>query len=73
MKNLNNEITISNTDHSTDSLEFNEVTVYHEMADQTSVKLNLIEQIQSQLNQLNEMNLRKQYLLKEIFSETLSK
>jgi photosystem II stability/assembly factor-like uncharacterized protein len=44
---------------------------YHkdnEMADETSVKLNLIEQIHSQLNQLEEMNQRRQFLMKEVLS-----
>jgi hypothetical protein len=36
------------------------------MADQTSVKLNLIEQIRMQLNQLEELNHKRQFLMKEI-------
>jgi hypothetical protein len=48
------------------SLEFSDVVVYNEMADQTSVKLNLIEQIRTQLNQLEEMNHKRQFLMKEI-------
>ena len=50
------------------SLEFGDVMVYNEMADQTSVKLNLIEQIHTQLNQLEEMNQKRQVLMKEILS-----
>ena len=50
------------------SLEFGDVMVYNEMADQTSVKLNLIEQIHAQLNQLEEMNHKRQFLMKEILS-----
>jgi hypothetical protein len=50
------------------SLEFGDVMVYNEMADQTSVKLNLIEQIHTQLNQLEEMNQKRQFLMKEILS-----
>jgi len=48
------------------NLEFGDLVVYNEMADQTSVKLNLIEQIRSQLNQLEEMNHKRQFLMKEI-------
>ncbi len=48
------------------SLEFSDVVVYNEMADQTSVKLNLIEQIRHQLDQLDEMNQKRQFLMKEI-------
>lgn len=47
-------------------VEFGDVTVYHEMGDQTSVKLNLIEQIHQQLNQLELMNSKRQFLMKEI-------
>ena len=48
------------------SLEFGDMVVYNEMADQTSVKLNLIEQIHSQLSQLEEMNHKRQFLLREV-------
>jgi hypothetical protein len=54
--------------NSINSLEFGDVMVYNEMADQTSVKLNLIEQIHTQLNQLEEMNHKRQFLMKEILS-----
>ena len=65
-KNLNLNV---ETEKSTDfSLEFSDVVVYNEMADQTSVKLNLIEQIHSQLNQLEEMNHRRNFLMKEVLS-----
>lgn len=57
---------VSEAELSTGSLEFGDMVVYNEMADQTSVKLNLIEQIHSQLNQLEEMNHKRQFLLKEI-------
>jgi len=59
-----NEVT--QTEAAVPVLEFNDVVVYNEMADQTSVKLNLIEQIRSQLNQLEEMNQKRQFLMKEI-------
>ena len=48
------------------ALEFGDVVVYNEMADQTSVKLNLIEQIRSQLDQLEVMNHKRQFLMKEV-------
>lgn len=50
------------------SLEFADVVVYNEMADQTSVKLNLISEIHSQINRLDEMSQRRQFLMKEILS-----
>lgn len=50
------------------SLEFADMVVYNEMADQTSVKLNLISEIHSQLNRLDEMSHRRQFLMKEILS-----
>lgn len=57
--------------YSVNSLEFGEVTVYNEMADQTSVKLNLLEQIQSQLNQLDEMTQRRQFMMKEVLQHII--
>lgn len=61
----------SNANENVDAghLEFNEVVVYQEMADQSSVRINLIEQIHAQMNQLDEMVSRKQFVLKEIFNE----
>ena len=50
------------------SLEFADMVVYNEMADQTSVKLNLISEIHSQLNRLDEMSHRRQFLMREILS-----
>ena len=54
------------TDTSVKSLEFGDMVVYNEMADQTSVKLNLIEQIHSQISQLEEVNHKRQFLMKDI-------
>ncbi len=51
------------------ALEFGDVVVYNEMSDQTSVKLNLIAQIHAQLNQLDEMNSRRQFVMKEILQQ----
>ena len=48
-------------------MEFNEVVVYNEMADHTSVRLNLLEQINSQLGQLETMIQRREFVMKEIF------
>ena len=56
----------SEVETSVANVEFGEVLVYNEMADQTSVKLNLINQIRMQLNQLEEMNQKRQFLMKEI-------
>lgn len=49
-----------------DSLAWNDVVIYDEMADQTSVRMNLIQQIQKQMAQLNEMTARRNFLTKEI-------
>ena len=57
---------VTETVSSVVNLEFGDVVVYNEMADQTSVKLNLLEQIHAQLNQLEEMNQKRQFLMKEI-------
>ncbi len=69
MKNVSstnqNEITQQITENT--AIEFNEVVVYNEMADQTSVRLNLIDQIHSQLNQLDVMIQRREFVMKEIF------
>lgn len=73
MKNLNStqQIVISEENSSAGLLEFNEVLIYNEMADQTSVRLNLVDQIHSQLNQLDMMISRKQFVLKEIAHEVV--
>lgn len=63
------EINSSNEELTMDHLQFNEVVVYQEMADQTSIRLNLVEQIHAQMNQLDEMVGRKQFMIKEIFNE----
>jgi hypothetical protein len=53
------------------SLQFVDVVVYNEMADQTSVKLNLIEQIHAQLNQLEEMTSKRQFMMKEVLQHII--
>ena len=70
MKNLDSvkQTISSETEVSNATLEFSDVVVYNEMADQTSVKLNLIGEIHSQLSRLDEMSHRRQFLMKEILS-----
>ncbi len=74
MKNLNlqNEIVENNSSNeslSIDHLEFNEIVVYQEMGDQTSVRLNLVDQIHAQMSQLDQMLSRKSFVMKEIYNE----
>lgn len=47
-------------------LEFGDVVVYNEMADKTSIKINLIEQIHAQLNQIDELTQKRQFMMKEV-------
>ncbi len=73
MKNLNSTSQVKQTETNenlnSDYLEFNEIVIYKELADQPAVRMNLIQQIHAQLNQLDEMIDRKQFVLKEIHSE----
>lgn len=73
MKNLETtkQVQIADENSSLDSLEFGEIVVYNEMADQTSVKLNLIEQIHAQLNQLEELTQKRQFMMKEVMQYIL--
>lgn len=48
------------------SLAWNDIVIYKEMADHTSVSMNLIQHIQNQMSQLQEMTARRQFLTKEI-------
>ncbi len=64
-KNVNVEETVNQL-VAVNNLSFGDMLVYNEMADQTAVKLNLIEQIHMQLNQLEEMNHKRQFLMKDI-------
>ena len=50
------------------SLVWNDVPVYDEMADQTLTHINLLEQIKKQMNQLEEMSARRQFLTKELMT-----
>ncbi len=47
-------------------LEFGDVVVYNEMADNTSIKINLIEQLHAQLNQIEELTQKRQFMMKEV-------
>lgn len=75
MKNLNLASQIDQTESTSNEnlnsnhLEFNEVVVYQEMADQPAVRLNFVQQIHAQMSQLDEMISRKQFVLKEVFNE----
>lgn len=51
----------------TRGVEYADVIVYHEMAVQTSVRLNLIDQVHAQLSQLDVMIRRREFVMKEIF------
>ena len=68
MKNLDmtNKTQVIEENYSSNLLEFGDIVVYNEMADQTSIKLNLIEQIHAQLNQLEEMTQKRQFMMKEV-------
>ena len=50
------------------SLAWNDILVYDEMADQPSAHTNLLSQIKKQLAQLEEMSARRQFLTKEIMT-----
>ena len=50
------------------SLSWNDITVYNEMADQTSQKMNLLEHIKKQMQQLEEMSERRQFVTKELMN-----
>ncbi len=50
------------------SLAWNDVVTYQEMADNTSVRINFLQHIQNQMSQLQEMTARRQFLTKEIMA-----
>lgn len=62
---------ISEEVQSIESLEFSDIIVYNEMADQTSVKINLLEQVQSQLKQLEELTQKRQFMMKEVLGQII--
>ncbi len=51
---------------SVNKLEFGDVVVYNEMADNTSIKINLIEQLHAQLDQIDELTQKRQFMMKEV-------
>ena len=73
MKNFENLTQTENaqTQILSENLEFPDMLVYNEMADQTSVKLNLVAQIHSQLNQLDEMMHRRRFMMKEVLQHVV--
>ena len=50
------------------SLNWDDITVYNEMADQTSQKLNLLEHMKKQMSDLQEMSARRQFVTKELMN-----
>ncbi len=57
---------VNQTELSVKALEFGDVVVYNEMADQTSLKINLLEQINNQLAQLEEISDKRRFMMKEV-------
>ncbi|AGH95867.1 hypothetical protein [Pseudobdellovibrio exovorus] len=62
---IENQVEITSEDMASD-LAFADMVAYNEMADQTAVKINLIQQIHQQLDQLDELSNKRQFMLKEI-------
>lgn len=54
-----------------DSMDFEDFVVYNEMTDQTTIRINLLEHISSQLNQLEEISKKRQFLLKEVLQHII--
>jgi high-affinity Fe2+/Pb2+ permease len=70
MENINNSKNSTEStlvSRSVPAIEFTDVVVYNEMADQTSVRLNLINQVHAQLSQLETKIQRREFVMKEIF------
>ena len=67
MKTVNENIEDTTTTHSeSNSLAWDDVMIYNEMADQPSVRTNILEQIKKQMAGLQEMTARRQFLTREI-------
>lgn len=62
---IENQVEITSEEMASD-LAFADMVAYNEMADQTAVKINLIQQIHQQLDQLDELSSKRQFMLKEI-------
>ena len=63
-----NENINSKNESENNSLAWDDVVVYNEMAEQTSLRMNLLEQINKQMSQLEEMSARRQFLTKELMN-----
>ena len=67
MKTVIENTEVTATTHSeSNSLAWDDVMIYNEMADQPSVRSNLLEQIKKQMAGLEEMSARRQFLTREI-------
>ena len=69
MKNLNEVQNSENTQLTNETrLNHLDMRVYNEMNDVTSSDVNVLELIQKQFAQINDLNHRRQFLLKEVSS-----
>ncbi len=67
MKNLNEVQNTENTQLTNETyLNHLDMRVYNEMNDVTSSDVNVLELIQKQFSQINDLNHRRQFLLKEV-------
>ncbi len=70
MKTINQTTNLDSTMplYEDNSFDWNDITVYNEMADQTSQKINLLKHIKKQMVQLQEMSERRQFVTKELMN-----
>ena len=68
MKNLNETQHQLIEKSTTNEIHLNhlDMRVYNEMNDVTSSEVNVLEQIQKQFSQINDLNHRRQFILKEV-------
>ncbi|MFZ3231570.1 MAG: hypothetical protein WA160_15285 [Pseudobdellovibrio sp.] len=68
MKTINTlvSVEIENSQNENNLHGYADVVVYNEMAEHTSVRITLLEQIRNQMNQLEEMSARRQFVMKEL-------
>lgn len=66
MKNVNEQNQITNQNQQEIFEHSFQVSVYNEMLDQTSQSLDVIQMIEQQFAQLNHLNVKRSFLLKEI-------
>ena len=64
----NNTEIVASTLPAENSFAWNDVTVYNEMTEPTSQSTNLLQQIKNQMQQLEEMSARRQFLTKELMN-----